>query len=551
MEVNTIKEINLRYLESKDATIKEIKIRELEPYILKDIPERYYDETAYILCDHYRNLISYEASYKLRKLMNRRLVFYQLGLINRLQEMSNREMWYFVEKMCDGIIDYPSKEPYTGSFIGQEKKFLKAITEFYNLEYWGDAYELLKITAKARAMIYDSGRIIPLDIKAIPSYIDVPFFFLICEKEGILKAMLKEIENRGYYTGFIGINTEGMSSSNVIKLIRRYSGVKNFHCFVSHDLDISGINIYLNLKRYFNCDSIGVNPKMLDHIGIMFNDVCESYGEKKPNIKKHNTMLKNADLNDTETKEIKEWSKMCRFKKVELDCITAHRLYETPNESKVKDLVDYFELILQEKEWDLNRYRKPDYYKIGELETIFISHPQLSDENITEYTKKASDIKWKLTKHITKPIREIERKAKEVIDNYLDKKGLTYTEDWKNLINEPIRKMKNSNTILQNILNRFGSIKQYRFIHKNKRYNGSIKKAREIINNQSDQLNRLRYKQKKWLKKRVERQNKICERLIKKSPEYRETEKNLTEIKNRVIKMLELYDIDDKDNNSN
>jgi len=78
---------------SKVDTIKEIKVRELEPYVLKDIPEIYYDEMVNILCDHYRNPILYEASINLRKLMNHRFVFYQLGLIDRLQEVSNREMW--------------------------------------------------------------------------------------------------------------------------------------------------------------------------------------------------------------------------------------------------------------------------------------------------------------------------------------------------------------------------------------------------------------------------------------------------------------------------
>jgi len=549
MEVDTIKEINLSYLENINAIIKEIKVRELEAYVLKDIPERYYDETVYILCNHYKNKPPYKASYKLRKLMNRRFVFYQLELIDRLQEMSNREMWYFVEIMCGGQIDYGAKKPYKDSFIGQVKNFLKAIAKLYDIEYWGDVYELLKITAKARAMIYDSGKKIPLDIKAVPKYTEVPFFFIICEKEDILRAMLKEIENRGYYYGFIGINTEGMGTTNVIKLIREYSEVKNFHCFVSHDLDISGLNIYLNLKRHFNCDSIGVNPKMLDSIGIKFNDVCEKYN-KKYNIKGHNTTLENANLNDTERKEIKEWSKMCRYKKVELNCITAHRLYETPHESKVKDLVDYFEVVLQEKEWNLNRYRKPEYTEIA-VSRIYIYYPQLSNENRNEYTQKATRIKLKLTSHITRPIREIERKANEVIKDYLDKKGLATPEDWDNLISETTRKMENGNTILHNILDKFGIIKQHRLIHKNKRYKGSIKKASDVIKNQTKQLDKLHFKQRDWLEKRIKRQNKICERLIKRSPEYRETKKRLTEIKNRVIKILKSYDIGDENKSNN
>jgi len=460
-------------------------------------------------------------------------------------------MWYFVEIMCGGIIDYGSDKPYKYSFIGQVRNFLKAIAKLYDLEYWGDAYELLKITAKARAMIYANGNKIPLDIKAVPKYTDVSFFFLICEKEDILSAMLEEIENRGYYTGFIGINTEGMGTTNVIKLIREYSKVKNFHCFVSHDLDISGINIYLNLKRYFNCDSIGVNPKMLDSIGIKFDDICEGYGNKKIDIKGHNTILENANLNDIERKEIEEWSKMCRYKKAELNCITAHRLYETPHESKVKDLVDYLELILQGKEWNLNRYRKPDYYKLGVLDTIFTLYPQLSDENITECIKKAKEIRYNLTKNITKPIWSIQAKAEKIINDYLDKKGLVSSEDWDNLISESIRKIENGNTILHNILDRFRSIKHRRFIHKNKRYNGSIKNPRRIIQKQTDQLNSLRHKHREWLRKRVERQNKICERLIKRSPEYKEVKEKLTEIKNRVIKILELYDIGDQDNSDN
>ena len=526
--------------------IKEIKVSELEPYVLKDIPEIHYDKTVNILCDHYRNKIEYEASINLRTLMNHRFVFHQLELIDGLQEMSNREMWYFVEIMCGGLVDYGSDNPYKDSFIGQVRNFLKAIAKHYDLEYWGDAYELLKITAKARAMIYDSGKIIPLDIKAVPKYTDVPFFILICEKEDILRAMLKEIENRGYYTGFIGINTEGMGTTNVIKLIREYSGVRNFHCFVSHDLDISGLNIYLNLKRYFNCDSIGVNPKMLDSIGIKFNDVCEGYGKKKRDIKGHNTTLENANLNDIERKEIKEWSKMCRYKKAELNCITAHRLYETPHESKVKDLVDYFEVILQEKEWDLNRYKKPEYTKIDKLD-VSISYPSFYFEKIKEIEERATEIKDKLIKHIIK----IEEKAKNVIDEYLDKKQLGNTSNWEELINEPIRKMNNGNTILYNILNSFGFLKQCRFRHKNKRYNGTLKTPYNIIREQTNQLNSLHYKHKARLDKTIKNQKKICKRLIRRTSEYKESEEKLTEIKNRIIKFLELYDIGDKDKSNN
>ena len=44
---------------------------------------------------------------------------------------------------------------------------------------------------------------------------------------------------------------------------------------------------------------------------------------------------------------------------------------------------------------------------------------------------------------------------------------------------------------------------------------------------------------------------KICKRLIRKTSEYKESEVKLTEIKNRVIKILELYDIDDKDKSNN
>ena len=381
--------------------------------ILDRIPEEHHEKEIWIRTDttgRGRKSNSYTIKF-LREYLNERFILYQLGLIDdSIINMSHRDLWYFLEdelkiinkeklKLTDkeriilankDKLKLTNKERmlladkdiamdcgFDGDFRPFIERYCEEFKERVGIKYWLFLRDELKIRAKARGVIYEVSKDeygtvkykpVGLDFKTVEDYTDDPFFLVLCEKEGVIKAFLKELIERGFNKDhFHCINIGGIAPGDVIRLIRRYNKIKNFHCFVLHDMDISGLGILLNIRKHFPCESIGVNPDLLEYCKYDFNKMSVKYrdgdtGKELPTaneitIETVKTVLNELDIPIEEWEIYNKWFNMCIERKVELNAITAHRIRSDPLISKTVDFVDYFVHFIEEKKWNLNRLR--------------------------------------------------------------------------------------------------------------------------------------------------------------------------------------------------
>ncbi|MFW9973549.1 MAG: hypothetical protein ACFFDF_25435 [Candidatus Odinarchaeota archaeon] len=353
---------------------------------LKKIPEEYWNQEIWIQVPDKCSVIQKDAHKRLRDFLNERFILYQLGLDEKIVEMTQREVWYYIE-ILEERDNMVMDTIYKPSFVKEIGNYCKRIQEYVNVEYWGYVLDTLKIKTKARATVYEEVDLewvpIGLDKNTLKNYADAPFFLVLCEKEDTITAFLKEIIKKGYNKNhFHCLNLEGESSTNVIRLLRKYIPVKNFHCFILHDMDISGLGIFFDMKRHFNCISIGINPDFLKYCNYDFNQLCENYKNKKGKTLKRvsmtmeeqvRTVLNEVDISIEEKQRYNSWIEMCIEKRIELNSITAHKIENNPSVSKVTDFIDYFTYILEQEKWDLTRkreLRKNGYSKITTKEKI-------------------------------------------------------------------------------------------------------------------------------------------------------------------------------------
>jgi len=365
----------------------------LEP--LEYIPKEYWEEEVWLLVPAKKSYL-YETKRRLRDFLNERYILYQLKKLgldkyDSVIEMTQREAWYYIEIVIDRAKKVLEAEKADKERIKKMKmdgtyndftsgmiKFCKDIRETAGEPYWGYVYDILRIKAKARATVYeitkdkdekDVYKAIGLDKDTLINYTDAPLYLILCEKEDIVTAFLKELLKRGYNKEyFYCINMGGEATSNVVRLLRKYNEIKNFHCFILHDMDISGLRVFFNMKKHFNCKSIGVNPEFLEHCEHKFDDFSEEYrtDSEKGKVRERcsdemeqgaHTTLGELDISIEEFEKYKSWINRCVKKRVELNSITTFRLEEDHTKSKVIDFINYFIHILEETPWNINRIR--------------------------------------------------------------------------------------------------------------------------------------------------------------------------------------------------
>ena len=352
---------------------------------------------------------------------------------------------------------------------------------------------------------------------------------------------MEELIDRGYKEGYYGLALGGNSTTYNIKLLIELSKVKHFYAFIMHDLDLDGLKIFFDMKKWFQCESIGLNPEMLAFSGISFDQGSENYKPKnKENTIKHlNNVIKKYTPEEQEV--YKNWISICEDKRFELNSLTAIRLREDSRINKARDFVDYLLTKIEEVErkWNLVRLRKPQRESPSSYD-FSISKPKIIrnveyeiEQNIETITNKLDD----LIQTIYEKQEEIKEKAGEPLSIYLESINLLYSSDWEELVKDHVNKISNSNKILHNLLDGVGRITCRRILKELKKYAGSetIKQASNIILDKEWDLNALTRNQNNTLQKIIKKQKHICNNLIKKTLEYKEVKKELMQNKKKYV----------------
>lgn len=552
---------------------------------LKNIPEIYWNRKIWLQVPSKQSLIRIETNKRLRDFLNERFILHQLRQLKLRPipiiesiEMTKREVWYYIE-----ILAKRDNTPFDGNYKG----FVKAITlycetiqEKVDVPYWGYVLDVLKIKSKARATVYEEDdkikglwKPVGLDKDTLVNYIGAPFFLIYCEKEDTITAFLKELLRRGYNKEyFYCLNLGGEASTNAIRLLREYLNIKNFHCFVLHDIDLSGLEIFFDIRKHFNCKSIGVNPDFLEYSGYDFDELSEGYKSEKSRKmveKKTYTVFNELDISIEEREKYLSWIEKCIEKRIELNSITAHKIESDPSVSKVNDFVDYFIHILEETPWNLNNLRVlkkegdwADFWTIKTKIRRVSVYPDLISEfdedivedKINEEYKDYFDVITEISNVITTNTETIEEKLedltnteKEVIDNVIDEikeeypkifEGIDWSEVLQNKYPNKVKKLNNLIKMSEKGV-RFRNIKKYIELTKQlKSYIGSIMEdiPERTISAKEKELRTYIYKYsgRPEAIERIGKYDKGLQRNLRQTTEYKETKADMTKLEEEL-----------------
>lgn len=592
---------------AKSSTIKRKKIIDtkkdffyLDP--LKNIPEVYWNQKIWLLAPYEGNPIRIDAHKRLRDFLNERFILYQLRQL-RLRvipiietiEMTSREVWYYIEILAER--DNMVMDAIYKTFIRTINDYCKTIKEKAGVDYWAYVFDILKIKSKARTTIYEEDREkeglwkpVGLDKDTLEIYTNAPFFLILCEKEDTITAFLKELIEKGYNKDyFYCLNLGGEASTNAIRLLRKYIPIKNFHCFVLHDMDMSGLEIFFDMKRHFNCKSIGVNPEFLEYCGYDFNLLTENYKNKKGKTlervsktieNKTRTVFNELDIPVEEKETYNNWIEMCIEKRIELNSITAHRIESNPSVSKVIDFVDYLIYILEQEKWDLTRVRelkKEGYNQISiiekernqtttitghrewtikpRLDILQVEQPEFIDEikekgrdifteesrAFLEKTKEIEDLFYNSYSQISDIFSLINEKERTIrdqkIDDFIEENQHLFDIFWNDIMEDKKNTMKYGVKMLEKYL-RLKCMKEYT-ITKRKVMNhiGYVKtpisKVREIEVGMANIVYNYKFSENK----KIEKLNRVLERCLKKTKEYKEAKEEVFELTEELDKL--------------
>lgn len=581
----------------KNRTIKRKKIIDtkndfyyLDP--LEKIPEEYWNQEIWLQVPDKSSLIQKDAHKRLRDFVNERFILYQLiqlGLDDNVIEMTQREVWYYIEILMER--DNKTMDTvYKGRFTKGIRDYCERIQETVDLPYWGYVLDILKIKTKARATIYEEmNKPVGLDKDTLENYTDAPFFLILCEKEDTISAFLKEIIEKGYNKEyFYCLNMEGLASSNVIRLIRKYIPVKNFHCFVLHDMDISGLEIFFDIRRHFNCKSIGVNPEFLKYCNYDFYQLCENYKSDKGKTllrvakeieKAARSIFDGLEIPIEEKEMYNKWIEMCIEKRIELNSITAHKIESNPSDSKVIDFVNYFIHILKQEKWDLTRVRelkKEGYCKVTtkekiskyqtefttgyknwsikpELDILQVDQPEFignvkekgkeifieESKLFFEKTNEIEDLSYDFYSQIRDILNNMNEKEETVrdkkIDDFTEENQYLFEIDWNDLIKDKKHTMKYSVKMIKRYL-RLKCMRKY-IITRRKLMNhkGYTKYPESKVKKTEDKMGNIVFNYRYGENKKIIKLNKELEEKLRETHKYKE-------IKEKTFRLTEKLD---------
>jgi hypothetical protein len=371
---------------------------------------------------------------------------------------------------------------------------------------------------------------------------NIPFFLVICEKEMVLESTMNAVRDLGYL-GYLGIGTQGYASTSTIRTLISYAEEihARFCVFVIHDYDIDGIKIMLDMKRYFFCESAGLNPELMDITGLDFDTMKQKYrgstGEAKPKMIKGaytliNELYDSEIIDETEKEEYEDWIKGCTKGRLELQTLTGKRLEEDMNLNPARDFADYIAYKLEEFDriWDINRYKKVKSISPESYYNFYFNEPDFIEE-ITE---------------------EIKEKISNKIQELLESKNLSTTYEWRNLVSEKYTSLEEYGFMQKTIRNIrrlmiiYGRIKAIRVRRKHKKYTGSLKDVPKVIEKEESKFYSLFRKNNRFLRKRSERLNSLRNRLFLRLPEAKEIKEKLDFLNESVDKALKELEIENE-----
>jgi len=480
------------------------------------------------------------------KYMNERYIFEQLDLT--LQQTDKREVFYIVRNRAGGQLDIKNVDKFAEANID---RYCKHLNKYLSLKYWVYVRDLLNIKADAIVRVFDIG-MNTFELTDEPSedypngtiekFTKTSFYLLICEKKETIRAIMKELKNHGHNKGYYGISLSKNATSYAIKLLIKLSKIRNFHIFILHDLDISGLSIFLNMHRWAKTESIGVNPDFLKYSQIDNKDVDENYKVSNKDITGFLTILSECNLSRKENYKYMSWMWACLKKRIELNSISAYRLEQDLTANKVKDFCNYVILKIEdpERKWDLNRYRKPKYRK------PILRKPSISSSDFMQNVEKDLDNKIECIKDILKNIRrkiydkldKIEDKAYEGIYKFLEDEDLRYSSDWENLIQDQYNKIVITSKNVHNLQSNMVKLVILNFMRKNKRFKGDIalKNPDPIISKQENRRHKLNTILSNNMRKIVKSLEIRCKRLIKRTEKFKDFKEKLVKNEDNLIK---------------
>lgn len=345
----------------KEVLVKDLPKDQFPHEYMKFVKPEDHNKTVFYVTFQITNTKATTAGMEMNKLMNYRYVFKQLEI--DFPKTDLREIWYNIQtilkrkykKAMD--MGFPSLEKAVGG-SGYCQKLYKHL----GFEYWGYVYDYLKITPAEVIVVYEPNltKEFLLNTRTIPKIAETPFFLVISEKKETIVDVMEELYNRGYRNGYYGINLGKVATSYGIKLLIELSNIKNFHMYVLHDLDISGLKIFLDMKKWIKratIESIGVNPEFLRIADIKIDDVCEGYKASKMETKGVRGTIKELRISEVQKEIYRSWANSCLERKVELNSITAYRILEDITKPKARDYVNYLIQKIEEKNWNLTRVK--------------------------------------------------------------------------------------------------------------------------------------------------------------------------------------------------
>ena len=535
---------------------EEIYIRDIGKYpnfiseerVMKHIPLIWYmfnDRKVYIMTMRINNRTT-KSGIESIKFMNERYVFKQLDLT--LQQTQKREIFYIIRTRSGGELDISNEDKFGEANID---RYCQELNNYLGYKYWVYARDYLNVKARAIITVYDTG-MNPFVLTDEPSkdypngtierFIKTPFFLIISEKDETMRAIMEELGNLGYMKGYYGIVLGKNATSYAIKLLIELSEVRNFHTYILHDQDNSGLKIFLNMRRWIKAESIGVNPDFLEYCEIDNKDVDEDYNVSNTEIKGFIKIIDDCNLNRKEKYQYMGWMWACLKKRIELNSVSAYRLEQDLTESKVRDFCNYLLSKIGDvnRKWNLNRYREPTYQE-PTIREPFISSSDFMKDIEKDLDKKIWHIKDKLDEIREEMFRgreNIQDKMYEGINKFLDDEDLVYSSDWKKLIQDEYNEVVKT---IQNVHNRQCDITKLvnlNFMRINKRYKGDIalKDPDTIISKQEQRSVRLQTILSNNIDD-ITRGFKVrCKRLIKRTERFKDFREKLTKNEDNITK---------------
>ncbi len=532
----------LRYIPDQDDNLIKVIVKELPERWLNNISEQFYNKEVYLVADNSRK----KTGEVLVDFLNERFVRSQLEL--EIPDSDKRDTWYLVEERLKdkGGNDFAGNpnQQYI-SMSNAIESYCSKLCKFFQVPYWGFVMDELTMKSHARAIVFDmelKGTL--LDVRTLEGYIDeekrkfiepsdfvkTPFFFLICEKEAVLTNIMKGLKKRGYNKGWYGINTQGYATTNVIRLLLKYQNLKKFYVFLVHDYDLDGLTIFFDLKRYFPCESAGLNPILIEKSKINTKGFLQGYKTKSgkarnKQIKGANSVLNDLRIRKEERKVYREWINGCINGRAEIQALTGYRLNENMTQNPARDFVNYIVSLLEDI---------PRIYDLNRLETINSIAP---NDFIYFSFKKPS--------FIDEIIWEIQENIQNTVKKFLESKNLESVDDWKELLLTKYNSLDDYDFLektckrIRKIQTIQGRIKAIRIRKKNKKFTKSLLEVEKVLNKQKRNFRDIYYAQNDFLRKRKRRSKKLIERLFKRFPEYREIREKLEELRDSVKESLE------------